>query len=172
MMHAGRRFSISDRRQTIAEVAEELCNTTWCCCNGFLVEGLLLLNDATCEDGAQEFAVFKCEYTLAQLEEEPRELGQIESLTCSWMKPPKLYATLMRLAGKEIPSDGSMEYAALKGSGLVPLPAPAPTSGVIVADSVASLTEALSDGKRPPPKVFAMHKIKTHKRDEYCGLCA
>lgn len=50
---------------------------TWCCCNAFELEGYLWLNDSTCPDGAQEYAVLK------------RDGGngkpiQIESITFGW----------------------------------------------------------------------------------------
>ena len=55
------------------ELAAKLVNHTWCTCNGFRLNGYLFLNDATCPDGAQEYAVIK-ESTGAQ----------VESITFSW----------------------------------------------------------------------------------------
>ena len=52
-------------------------------CTGFRLQGYLLLNDATHEDAAQEFAVLK----------EPT-LTQIESLTISWMNFDDVCATI------------------------------------------------------------------------------
>lgn len=59
------------------ELARKLTEMTWCCCNAFAIGDYLWLNDATCPDGAQEYAVLK------------RDGGngkpvQIESITFSW----------------------------------------------------------------------------------------
>jgi len=59
------------------DLARKLTTTTWCCCQGFELEGYLFLNDATSADGAQEYAVLK------------RDGGngspvQIESITFGW----------------------------------------------------------------------------------------
>lgn len=180
MLHKNRRFSISDKRQTIAELCEALANQTWCCCAGFLAEGLLILNDAFSEDGAQEFAIFRCACTLAELEAAPRVLEQIESLTCSWMKPPQIYAALMLLAEKDIPTEGSIAYLLLCGSGLIAEEKPTEPSSVVVATSVATLEKSLawgdgfSDGPQPrwKPMVLGCFTIKTHPSSETCRLCA
>lgn len=60
----------------------ELSVRTWCCCAGFTWETLTLLNDAFSEDGAQEYGVI-------------RNGRQIDSVTCSWMKPAELRAYLI-----------------------------------------------------------------------------
>jgi hypothetical protein len=87
MMHAHRAHVIVNF-DTFEEVAVKLTETTWCPCNGFKVQKLILLNDATSPDGAQEYAVFH--------ESDP-EL-QIESLTVSWFESAeRLAATLQRL---------------------------------------------------------------------------
>ena len=75
MLHRTRTWTIA--AVTSAEaLAEILTQHTWCCCNGFRLEHYLFVNDATCPDGAQEYAVLK------QFDE---RYGQIESLTFSWM---------------------------------------------------------------------------------------
>lgn len=57
----------------ILELTDYLANYTWCRCNGFEYKGYLFLNDATSEDGAQEYAIFK-----------KGNPTQIESITFSW----------------------------------------------------------------------------------------
>ena len=60
MMHAHRRFCVSPV-QSFEELAWMLTERTWTLCSGFYVQGhenYLFLNDATCEDGAGEFAVY------------------------------------------------------------------------------------------------------------------
>jgi len=63
--------------QTFEELADKLLNYGWTLCTGFEYGGYLFLNDATSEDGAQEYAVIKDGF-------------QIESWTCSWMTPDSL----------------------------------------------------------------------------------
>jgi hypothetical protein len=161
MMNKNRRFSIADR-YSLTELAEKLTTMSWCLCNGFLAEGLLLLNDAFSEDGAQEFAVFRCPFSLAELEAEPRTLDQLESLTCSWMTEDRLRALLYALAGKpdEQPTQESEDFATSEGG------------AVVIACSVGKLTEALHDGVPQAPQVLATHPIKTHPRRESCHHCA
>ena len=64
------------------ELARMLTEMTWCCCNVFELGGYLWLNDSTCPDGAQEYAVLK------------RDGGngkpvQIESITFGWCDEAK-----------------------------------------------------------------------------------
>jgi hypothetical protein len=40
-----------------AQLAEWLTQRSWTLCTGFAIAGYLFLNDATSEDGAQEYAV-------------------------------------------------------------------------------------------------------------------
>lgn len=74
-----------NRTWTIAKLgsAEELVtklnDMQWCLCQGFEVDGILWLNDAFGEDGAQEYAVVR------------RSDGvQLESITVSWCDRAKL----------------------------------------------------------------------------------
>jgi hypothetical protein len=71
MMHKNRRFSISDVPE--AELANKLVNYSWTLCTGFRCKGFLFLNDATSEDGAQEYAVIR-----------EGDSVQVESITFSW----------------------------------------------------------------------------------------
>jgi hypothetical protein len=79
MLHRNRRHVVEDvaaedGQSPIEVLARKLTETTWCCCNGFRLEGYLFLNDATGGDGAQEYAVVK----------EGPEPVQVESITFGW----------------------------------------------------------------------------------------
>lgn len=71
MMHTGRAHTIAPI-DDLADLVEKLIHHTWTLCTGFRWRDLVLLNDATSENGAQEYAVF-------------RDGRQVESLTVSWM---------------------------------------------------------------------------------------
>lgn len=88
MMHA-RRYRVTDvEPDGLDELAARLQSIVQTLCTGYRWNGLLLLNDATSEDGAQEYAVIR--------ESTGR---QIESLTCSWYETPdRLAADLRALA--------------------------------------------------------------------------
>ena len=60
------------------ELADKLANHSWTLCTAFELDGYLFLNDATGEDGAQEYAVVK----RTGPDGHP---WQIESITASWM---------------------------------------------------------------------------------------
>lgn len=85
-MHPKRRFSIESYADPL-ELASKLTGPrgmTWTSCTGFRWSTLTLLNDSTCEDALQEYAVI-------------RDGRQIESLTVSWMEPDRLAAMLREL---------------------------------------------------------------------------
>ena len=86
MMHSRRRFSV-DVVKDIPTMATKLADHSWCACQGFrLAETpLLLLNDSTGPDGAQEFAVFDVVRGV-----------QTESITVSWMTKERLTAFFHR----------------------------------------------------------------------------
>lgn len=69
-MHKERKYTVV-RIETAEELAHKLTQYTWCGCNGFLFEDMAFLNDSTCADGAQEYAIF-------------RNGVQIESITFGW----------------------------------------------------------------------------------------
>jgi len=78
MLHANRTWCVSTV-ESAEELATKLSETTWCCCTAFQIAGhpsYLWLNDSTCEDGAQEYAVCKIEAS--------GEVRQLESITFSW----------------------------------------------------------------------------------------
>ena len=78
MMHDKRVFLVTEV-SSVEELADKLTNYTWTCCTGWRLGKLLFLNDATCADGAQEYAVIL----------DGAEQFQIESITFSWCKPPE-----------------------------------------------------------------------------------
>lgn len=75
MMNDHRAYRIVDVN-TARELAENLSTPgrTWCLCAAFRYKGLLFLNDAFSEDGAQEYAVVR-----------ESDNQQIESITFSWI---------------------------------------------------------------------------------------
>lgn len=79
MLHADRIWSVSELGSA-EELARNLTESTWCCCQAFQIAGhprYVWLNDSTSEDGAQEFAV--CRLGLAK-----GDIRQIESITFGW----------------------------------------------------------------------------------------
>ena len=80
MLHKHRHHSILECADIPALVAR-LYNHTYCGCCGFKAGTLVLLNDSTSGDGAQEYAVCKGG-------------RQIESLTVSWCSKEELTAYL------------------------------------------------------------------------------
>lgn len=80
VMHRSRRWGVT--RRTTEELAELLSSSTWCLCTGIETDGgSIWLNDATSEDGAQEYAVLRL------LDGKWR---QVESITVSWCSTEKL----------------------------------------------------------------------------------
>jgi hypothetical protein len=79
MMHKHRRFGIGPV-DTPEELAEKLTGHTWTGCTGFYLAGhpqYVFLNDSTCEDAVQEYAVIK-------MNREGTNMRQIESITFGW----------------------------------------------------------------------------------------
>lgn len=73
MIHEKRKYVVVDVASA-EELAKKLTEMTWCLCNGFRFDGLLFLNDAFSEDGAQEYAVIR-----------EKDMVQVESVTFSWI---------------------------------------------------------------------------------------
>ena len=77
------------------ELAEKITQHSWTLCTGFQIDGYLFLNDATSEDGAQEYAVVKCPANPGE------PYRQVESLTMSWCTQEKALESIRRtLAGE------------------------------------------------------------------------
>jgi hypothetical protein len=93
MMHSKRRHRVK-AYATAIELAHDLLNMTWTTCSGFSWGSLVLLNDATSEDGAQEYGVL-------------RNGRQIESLTVSWMDDSKVGVVQLETLLTKLDRDGS-----------------------------------------------------------------
>lgn len=89
MMHTSRVHQVADvPDDELDQLAERLQSITHTSCSGYRWRGLLILNDATSENGAQEYAIVR-----------EATSRQIESLTCSWYADPvDLARTLEHLA--------------------------------------------------------------------------
>ena len=91
MLHRNRIWTIADVVDA-ETLAEQLTQSTWCCCNGFRLGGYLFVNDATGPDGAQEYAALK---PLGE------DYVQVESLTFSWMTREKALDIIRRVIAGE-----------------------------------------------------------------------
>ncbi len=99
MFHKNRVWCVTPK-ETAEEVARLLTETTWTLCTAIEIGGYLFLNDATCEDGAQEYAAVK----------KPAAPGdpylQVESITMSWCSLEKASDLVRRtIAGEFDRSD-------------------------------------------------------------------
>jgi hypothetical protein len=97
MLHAKRQFSV-ENIEAAEQLAEMLCDRSWCLCQGFRHRGYLMLNDATSEDGAQEFAAYK--------ELEGGLVLQVDSLTISWMDREEIDRCIQKL------TEGNFDHVA------------------------------------------------------------
>jgi hypothetical protein len=81
MTYHQKRVWVVTEERSAPELAAALAHRIWTTCTGFRHAGYLFLNDATSENGAQEYAVVK------------EATGQqVESLTVSWMEYPQVLA--------------------------------------------------------------------------------
>jgi hypothetical protein len=72
-------------------LAEKLFETTWCSCDAFDFGGIVFVNDSTCPDGAQEFAVIVTNHPGS------RDGRQTDSITFGWMKTvDEVFAAIVR----------------------------------------------------------------------------
>ena len=97
------RFHTALNCESLGFIAHELARFgTMTCCTGYRWEQFLFLNDATCEDGAQEYAVLRLDEAVQRELTRPLrvEATQIESLTLSWFES-KTKDPEMRLLEKE-----------------------------------------------------------------------
>jgi hypothetical protein len=91
-MHRKRRWCVQPAA-TAEDLAAKLTEHSWTLCTGFSLGDYTFLNDATSEDGAQEYAV------LAPLEEGGHV--QVESITFSWCTRERALELIREvLAGK------------------------------------------------------------------------
>ena len=98
MFHKNRVWSVSPK-ETAEEVARLLTETTWTLCTGIEIGGYLFLNDATCEDGAKEYAAVKMPVAPGD------PYLQVESITMSWCSFEKASDLVRRTIAGEF--DGS-----------------------------------------------------------------
>ena len=95
MMHLSRKWHVGGETDP-ATLAEKLTAHTWTVCTGFRCNGYLWLNDATSENGAQEYAVV--------LEADG---SQVESVTASWCTEARLLEIVQRIQAGEHEAFGS-----------------------------------------------------------------
>lgn len=95
-MHENRHWRIR-QATTPEELTELLSGMTWCCCQGFELEGHLWLNDSTSPDAVQEYAVVT---TPSEVSEDYR---QIESISVSWCNQQQLAGYIRQFHGGETP---------------------------------------------------------------------
>jgi hypothetical protein len=91
MLHPQRGFSVTPCA-TAEALAERLTQHAWTLCTGFEHAGLLFLNDAFSEDGAQEYAIVKAG-------------RQIESITFSWCTQARALELITGLVSGELGED-------------------------------------------------------------------
>lgn len=92
MLHSRRIWSVVPI-ESAEDLAEKLTQHIWTGCSGFELQGYLFLNDSTCADGAQEYAVVK--------KASDGSFEQIESITFSWCSQEKALDYIRRiLAGQ------------------------------------------------------------------------
>ncbi len=77
MMHRNRTWMVNPI-ESAEELARTLTDHNWTLCTAFELGGYLFLNDATSEDGAQEYAVVK------RLDD--GTFLQVESITFGWCR--------------------------------------------------------------------------------------
>lgn len=104
MMHHNRRWVVTTV-ESAEDLAQKLTDHTWTCCTAFALGGYLWLNDATCEDAAQEFSVVK--------RDGPRGRPlQIESITFSWCAVEEALRFVERtLRGEDDDNDFAVEVS-------------------------------------------------------------
>jgi hypothetical protein len=87
MLHNKRIWSVIPA-ESAEWLAEQLTQLTYCGCCGFRLGQYVFVNDATCADGTQEYAVLK---------PAGDKYVQIESLTFSWMTRAKAIDLIRRI---------------------------------------------------------------------------
>lgn len=106
MLHNKRVWTVA-KAESPESLAEQLTHYTWCGCNGFQLNSYLFVIDATCADGAQEYAALK-----------PDMDGyvQIESLTFSWMDQGAALDMIRRVIAGEFDKEryGTVDHARIQ----------------------------------------------------------
>lgn len=145
MMHKDRIWCVAPIA-TAEELAEKLTQGTWCCCSGFELNGYVWLNDATCEDGGQEYAVVR-----KPTDADPH-YRQVESITASWCSQEELLRYIHNV------QSGTPAIECVDGL-------------VVVATSLADLSAALGTDVNWPGLV--VHPtLQTSEQHGRCPHCA
>jgi hypothetical protein len=145
MMHNTRIWCIRPVA-TAEELAEKLTQSTWCCCTGFELGGYVWLNDAMCEDGAQEYAVVR-----KPTDADPN-YRQVESITASWRSQELLLRYI-----RDVQS-GTPAIHCVPGS-------------IVPVTSLADIADALGADHRPAN--FIVHPtLETPEHHGRCRYCA
>ncbi len=106
MMHSDRIWCVVPA-SSAEELARNLTEGTWTCCSAFELGGYLWLNDSTCPDGAQEYAVLK------RVGPQGRPI-QVESITFSWCSFADALEYIQRtLRGEDDRSEFAREVSAV-----------------------------------------------------------
>lgn len=92
MFHSKRHWSVAPVASP-EELAYKLTEQSWTLCTGFELCGWIFLNDATSEDGAQEYGV---------IERRDGKLVQVESVTFSWMDREQALAFIREALSGEL----------------------------------------------------------------------
>ena len=146
MFHDKRCWSVGPVASA-AELTEWLCERSWCCCTGFELGNYLWLNDATSEDGAQEYAVVR-----KPTEDDP-VYRQVESITVSWCKREELLQFVQAIHESQ------------------PLP-PVEAGPVAVAKSRSQFLAALDADPIDREATEVQPTIQTPDQHGRCQLCA
>lgn len=108
MLHSNRIWCLAEV-ESADQLAADLTQQTWCCCQAFKVKGhdrYIWLNDSTSADGAQEYAVLK-------LGPGEGEITQIESITFGWCDRAKAFKFIQEtLNGKDDNNDFAIPVTA------------------------------------------------------------
>ena len=76
MLHKNRTWFLT-RVDSPESLASMLVDQVWTVCQGWQIEQYLLLNDATCPDGAQEYGIFLSKESVWQLKSKPSSAKHI-----------------------------------------------------------------------------------------------
>jgi hypothetical protein len=98
MMHERRTWSVTTI-ESAEELARKLTESNWTLCTAFEHRGSLFLNDATSEDGAQEYAVVR------RLDD--GTFLQVDSVTFGWCSRDRAIGYILRATAGRDESGGS-----------------------------------------------------------------
>jgi len=96
MLHRNRVWSVTDVVSP-EELAHKLTQQTWTGCSAFRLGQYLFANDATCADGAQEYAILRQFFR-------PGILVQVESMTFSWCRESRALELINQISSNHFDS--------------------------------------------------------------------